>query len=315
MPNPLKRLIIAGGSGYLGSCLAEYFQTRAEEIILLTRHPKPAQGNIQFIAWDAQHLGDWQKYFCGADAVINLTGRSVNCRYTPENKREIIDSRVHSTKVVGEAIAACETSPPVWLNASSATIYPPSFDEDRSEDSPLDFSGFCEEVCQIWEEALDKIAVPGTRKVALRTTFVLGPPPCPSFIAFRDLAKKGLGGSMAGGKHFVSWLHETDFCRAVEWIIDHRDLSGPVNLTAPHPVTNAEFMREIRRALHIPFGLPSFRWMLEIGALVMGTETELILKSRKVVPKKLLDSGFTFDFPTWSEAVSSIIEPPREAIH
>ncbi len=302
----LKRLVIAGGNGYLGSCLADYFQSRAEEIIILTRHPKAAQGNIQYIAWDAEHLGDWQKYFCGADAVLNLTGRSVNCRYTPENKKEIIDSRVHSTKVVGEAIAACDNPPPVWLNASSATIYPPSFDEDRTEDSHLDYNGFSEEVCQVWEETLNKANVPGTRKVALRTTFVLGPPPCASFAAFKGLVKKGLGGSMAGGKHYVSWLHDADFCRAVEWIIDHPALQGPVNMTAPHPLTNAEFMREIRQVYHVPFGLPSFGWMLEIGAFVMGTETELILKSRKVVPKKLLDSGFTFEYPTWREALKSI---------
>jgi len=302
----LKRLVIAGGNGYLGSCLAAYFQSRAQEIIILTRHPKAAQDNIQYIAWDAEHLGDWQKYFCGADAVLNLTGRSVNCRYTPENKREIIDSRVQSTKVVGEAIAACDNPPPVWLNASSATIYPPSFDENRTEESHLDYNGFSEEVCQMWEETLDKAIVPETRKVALRTTFVLGPPPCASFAAFKNLVKKGVGGSMAGGKHFVSWLHEEDFCRAVEWIIDHPELQGPVNMTAPNPLTNAEFMREIRHAYNMPVGLPSFRWMLEIGAFVMGTETELILKSRKVVPKKLLDSGFTFQYPTWREALISI---------
>lgn len=306
MSHSLKRLVIAGGNGYLGSCLANYFQSRAEEIIILTRHPKPAQGNIQFVAWDARHLGDWQKYFCGADVVINLTGRSVNCRYTPQNKREIIDSRVHSTKVVGEAIATCDKPPPIWLNASSATIYPPSFDVDRTEESHLDFNGFSEEVCQIWEETLDKADVPETRKVALRTTFVLGPPPCASFAAFTDLAKKGLGGSMAGGKHYVSWMHDVDFCRAVEWIIEHPELQGPINMTAPNPLTNAAFMREIRQALDVPFGLPSFRWMLEIGALVMGTETELILKSRKVVPRKLLDSGFTFQYPTWQDAVKSI---------
>ncbi|MEO6907112.1 MAG: TIGR01777 family oxidoreductase [Abditibacteriaceae bacterium] len=306
MPNSLKRLIIAGGNGYLGSCLTNYFQSRAEEIIILTRHHKPAQGNIQFVTWDAEHLRDWQKYFCGADAVINLTGRSVNCRYTPENKREIIDSRVHSTKVVGEAIVACENPPSIWLNASSATIYPASFDEDRTEESRLDYNGFSEEVCQVWEETLDKTVVPGTRKVALRTTFVLGPPPCASFAAFRNLAMKGLGGSMAGGKQFVSWMHEADFCRAVEWIIAHPDLQGSVNMTAPNPLTNAEFMREIRQSQGIPFGLPSFRWMLKIGAFMMGTETELLLKSRKVMPKKLLDSGFTFHFPTWHEAVSSI---------
>jgi uncharacterized protein (TIGR01777 family) len=306
MPNSLKRLIIAGGSGYLGSRLADYFHSRAGEIIILTRHPKVAQGNIQFVAWDARHLGDWQKYFCGADAVINLTGRSVNCRYTPENQREIINSRVHSTKVVGEAIAACDNPPPVWLNASSATIYPASFDEDRTEESHLDYNGFSENVCQQWEKVLLEAATPGVRKVALRTSFVLGPPPCAAFDAFKNLAKKGLGGSMAGGKQFVSWMHEADFCRAVEWIIGHPELQGPVNMTAPNPLTNAQFMREIRQALRVPFGLPAFRWMLEIGAFVMGTETELILKSRKVVPKKLLDSGFKFHFPSWKEAVASI---------
>jgi len=307
MPNSLKRLIIAGGAGYLGTCLSDYFQTRADEIIILTRHPKTAQNNVQFVPWDGQHPGEWQKYFHGADAVINLTGRSVNCRYTPENKREIIDSRVHSTRAAGEAIAACDNPPPIWLNASSATIYPASFEENRTEESPLDYNGFSEHVCQQWEKVLSEVAAPGVRKVALRTSFVLGPPPCAAFDAFKNLATKGLGGAMAGGKQFVSWMHETDFCRAVEWILHHPDLQGPVNMTAPGPLTNAEFMREIRQALGISFGLPSFRWMLEIGAFVMGTETELILKSRKVVPKKLLDSGFTFEYSAWAEAVKTLV--------
>jgi uncharacterized protein (TIGR01777 family) len=307
MPHSLKRLVIAGGNGYIGSSLSDYFRTRAGEIIILSRHSQPARDNIRFVSWDGQRLGDWQKYFCGADAVINLTGRSVNCRYNAENKREIIESRVNSTRVVGEAIAACEEPPPLWLNASSATFYPPSYDEDRTEDSPLDPNGFSENVCRQWEEAFHETTVPGTRKVALRTTFVLGPPPCAAFAAFRDLVKKGLGGSMAGGKHFVSWMHQEDFCRAVEWIITHPQLQGPVNMAAPHPLTNAEFMRDIRQALHVPFGLPTFRWMLEIGAWAMGTETELILKSRKVVPQKLLDSGFTFEYPTWAEAVQTLV--------
>jgi len=307
MPHSLKRLIIAGGSGFLGTALAAYFAPHAAEIIILTRQPKPARDNIHFVAWDGRNPGDWQKYFCGADAVINLTGRSVNCRYNAANKQEIIDSRVHATRLVGETIAACDNPPPLWINASSATYYRPSYDEDRTEDSSLDPHGFSEDVCRQWEDAFFDAEVPGVRKVALRTTFVLGPPPCASFAAFKDLVKKGLGGSMAGGKHYVSWMHQDDFCRAVEWIITHPQLQGPINMAAPHPLTNTEFMRAIRQALNVPFGLPMPRWMLEMGAFFMGTETELILKSRKVTPKKLLDSGFTFEYPFWQDAVKTLV--------
>jgi uncharacterized protein len=295
-----RRIILAGGSGFLGRALSEHFLKHGNEIIALTRAPKNRADGAKEIFWDAKSLGDWARFVDGADAVVNLTGKSVDCRYNEKNRREIIASRVDSTRVIGQAIAKCKAPPRVWLNASSATIYKHTFDQPMDEAgetgaTPEAKDAFSIEVIRQWEGALNDASTPATRKVALRITLVFGRNGG-VFPVFRRLAKFGLAGAMGSGRQFVSWIHEEDFCRAMEWILAKEDLGGPINLAAPNPLPNRETMRLIRRACGAPFGLPATEWMLEIGAFFLRTETELLLKSRRVVPGKLLASGFQFQF-------------------
>lgn len=306
-----QRIVLAGGSGFLGQALAQHFQALGWEIVVLTRSPR-ANHAAREVAWDAETVGDWASELEGAVAVVNLTGRSVDCRYTPTNRRLIIESRVNSTRVVGQAIAQCAQPPRVWLNSSSATIYRhtlgPAWDESGTDFAPTAEvkDEFSLEVIHAWERALNDAQTPRTRKVALRTTMVLGHACNSVFPVLCRLARFGLGGRMGSGEQFVSWMHEADFCQAVEWIIAHEELAGPVNLAAPNPLPNAEMMRLFREAVGAPFGLPATEWMLEIGAVFLRTETELILKSRRVVPGQLLRSGFTFRFPTMREAIADL---------
>jgi uncharacterized protein (TIGR01777 family) len=307
-----RRIILAGGTGFLGQLLAGYLQSRGWEPVVLTRHPS-AQARFKEVAWDARTLGDWARELEGAEAVINLAGRSVNCRFTPKNKRLVMDSRVDSTRVIGQAIGQCVQPPRAWLNCSTATIYRHTFGLPYDENS-TDFSPTAEvhdeysvEVAQAWERAQMSAPTPGTRQVTMRITLVFGTVKGGVFQILRRLARLGLGGRMGSGKQFVSWIHEEDFCRAVEWILEHPELKGAVNLVAPHLLTNTEMMRTFRRVCGgIPFGLPAERWMLEIGAFIMRTETELILKSRCVAPGKLLADGFSFHFPDMESAVRDL---------
>ncbi|MBI5774820.1 MAG: TIGR01777 family protein [Verrucomicrobia bacterium] len=310
-------IILAGGSGFLGQELARHFTGKGHDVVVLTRQPRAEGGIARERFWDGRTLGDWAKELDGALAVINLCGRSVDCRYTAANRREILDSRVNSTRVLGEAIARCAQPPRVWLNASSATIYRHTFGPAWDE-SATDFAAtpevkdeFSLEVIHAWEKELNaehgtRNAEPKTRKVALRMTMALGHARNSVFPVLRRLARLGLGGKMGDGRQFVSWMHVEDFCRAVEWVIAHDELSGPVNLAAPNPLPNAEMMRVMRELVGAPFGLPAARWLLEVGAFFLRTETELILKSRRVAPGKLLASGFQFQFPTFAEAVKDL---------
>ena len=259
--------------------------------------------------------------FEGADAVINLAGRSVNCRYTPENRRLITESRVDSTRVVGQAIAHAKHAPAVWLQASTATIYAHRYDAPNDEATGIvggsepgapDTWRFSIDVATVWERALDEAVTPQTRKVKLRSAITLSPDPGGIFDVLSGLVRRGLGGRSGDGRQFVSWIHEEDFVRSIYWLIEHGEIEGPVNLAAPNPVVNAEFMRVLREAWGVRIGLPAAKWMLEIGAIFMRTETELILKSRRVVPKRLLAGGFSFKFPTWPEAARNLVLSHRE---
>jgi uncharacterized protein (TIGR01777 family) len=267
------------------------------------------------VQWDGETLGEWTSEVEGADAVINLAGQSVNCRYTAENRRIIIDSRVNSTRVVGQAIAQSNNSPRVWLQASTATLYAHRYDApndeatgiiDGSEVNAPDTWRFSIDVVKKWERELNAAATPNTRKVLLRSAIVMAPDSGGSFDLLLRLVRFGLGGSAGDGKQYVSWIHDQDFVHAADWLIQHEDLEGPVNLAAPNPLPNAEFMRTLRQAWGIPFGLPATEWMLELGAWALRSETELNLKSRRVIPKRLLDSGFTFQFPTWANAARDL---------
>ena len=307
----MKRIILAGGSGFLGQVLAEHFLRSGHKITVLTRSPKPARPDIREIKWDADHAEGWARELEGATAVINLTGRTVNCRYNARNRRLILESRVRSTQAIGQAIAQCHNPPAVWLNASTATIYQhtfgPAWDEaGRICGTPEAKDEFSVRVAREWERALNEARTPATRKVALRASMVLGRDKNSVFPMLCRLAQFGLGGKMGDGRQFVSWIHQADFCRAVEWLIAHKELRGPVNICAPNPLGNAEMMKAFRDVVGMPLGLPAARWMLEVGAFALRTETELILKSRRVIPRLLLESGFAFHFPFLQDALKDL---------
>ena len=307
----MKKIILAGGSGFLGNALAARFLSAGHAVTILTRSPNPTANGFREILWDAITVGDWARELEGATAVINLTGRSVNCRYHAQNRRLILESRVRSTQVIGEAIAQCKTPPPVWLNASTATIYQhtfgPAWDEaGRICGTPEAKDEFSVQVATEWEKALSEAPTPATRKVAMRAAMVLGNDKNSVFPMLCRLARFGLGGKMGDGRQFVSWIHQTDFCRAVEWLITHEELHGPVNICAPNPLSNVEMMKAFRKVVGMPVGLPAARWMLEIGAIALRTETELILKSRRVIPRRLIESGFKFQFSLLREALEDL---------
>ena len=305
------RLILAGGSGFLGRLLSRHCADLGRDVVVLTRAPKSAAHGVREIAWDGKTTGGWARELDGAMALINLAGRSVDCRYHSRNRRLILESRVDSTRVLGEAIAKCTHPPRIWLNASTATIYKHTFGPPWDESgeigaTPEARDAFSVEVARAWERALDEAAAPATRKIALRTAMVLGTGRNSVFPVLRRLVRLGLGGRMGDGRQFVSWIHEQDFYRAIEWLIARDDLSGPVNLAAPNPVPNAEMMRVLRRLCGAPFGLPATKWMLEAGAFFLRTETELIIKSRRVIPGRLLTGGFKFCFESFEEAVRDL---------
>ncbi|MDB5319797.1 MAG: hypothetical protein JWN40_1428 [Phycisphaerales bacterium] len=279
-----RTIILPGGAGYLGRHLAHYFAQHDYQIVILTRHSQPDTPRIRHLLWDGRTIGPWAAAFDNAHAVINLAGRSVNCRYTARNKKEIYDSRLRSTAVIGQVIAATKTPPPTWINASSATLYRDARDRPMDELTGELGQGFSVDVCQKWEQTLNAAQTPHTRKIPLRSAMVFGPGKGGVFEAFHRIVRLGLGGTLGRGDQYVSWVHFQDFCRAVHFILDHPDLTGPVNVASPNPIPNKQFMRTLRQAAHKKIGLPATKWMLEIGALLLRTETELLLKSRRVIP-------------------------------
>jgi uncharacterized protein (TIGR01777 family) len=314
-----KKLILAGGSGFLGKALACHFQNLGFEPVVLSRYPMRPDIAGRQVLWDARTLGSWQRELEGASAIVNLTGKSVNCRYHARNRREILDSRVNSTRILGEAIRRCANPPPVWLNASTATIYRHTFGQPWDERGeiravPEAKDAFSVEVATAWERTLDEAQTPQTRKVAMRTAMVLGQMGNSVFPVLHRLVRLGLGGKMGSGRQYVSWVHVADYCRAVEWLLSHDRFSGPVNLAAPNPIPNGEMMRILRQICRVPIGLPAPAWMLEIGTFFLRTETELIIKSRNVVPGRLLESGFQFQFPSIHAAFQALCARRHEPL-
>ncbi len=304
------RIVLPGGSGHVGAVLRRAFDARGWTTVVLSRRPQGGE-----ILWDGESVGPWAEALDGADAVINLAGRTVDCRYTPEHLREMMDSRVLSTRAVGEAIRAAANPPRVWLQASTATIYAHRFDAPNDEATGLlggDEPGAPPKwnasiaVAKAWEAALDAAETPRTRKVALRSAIAMSPDRESAFDVLATLARRGLGGPAGNGRQYVSWIHEADFVAAVLFLLERDDLAGPINVCAPNPLPNRDFACALRRAVGAPFGLPAAPWMLEIGARLLGTETELILKSRRVVPARLLEAGFAFRFPDWPEAARDL---------
>lgn len=302
----MKKIVIAGGSGYLGKAIVKYWADKDVQFVILTRNPQPFNHKMKQIAWDGKTLGEWTTELEGADALINLAGKSVNCRYTDENKREIFDSRTMSTGVLGTAILQLKNPPKVWINAASATIYRHAEDRDMDELTGEIGEGFSVEVCKLWEKTFNEITLPATKKFVLRIAIVLGKDDG-VMTRLINLVKFGLGGKQGNGNQYFSWVHEEDFCRVMEWCINHPDMEDTYNCAAPVPVTNSVLMEAIRRQMKMPFGLPAPTWLLKIGAAVIGTETELVLKSRRVIPAKLLNNGFVFKYNTIKEALQNII--------
>lgn len=289
------KIVIPGGSGQVGRILARHFAGRGWEVTPLGRD-----------------TATWASAIDGADLVINLAGRSVNCRYTAVHRREIMDSRTATTAAIGRAISQAARPPRLWLNASTATIYRHALDRPMDEATgdigdPAARWGFSIQVATRWEKTLFDCPTPQTRKVAMRSAITLSPDRGGIFDVLLGLVRHGLGGAAGSGNQYVSWVHEADFVRAVEFLIAREDLSGAINIASPNPLPNREFMRELRRAWGTSIGLPATGWMLAMGALFLRTETELILKSRRVIPSRLLDAGFAFEFPDWCTASRDLV--------
>lgn len=303
----MKTMIIAGGTGFLGNLLVDYFQKKVDTIYILSRTQKANFGNIQHLVWDGKNLDHWQEKFNGADVVINLTGKSVDCRYTPENKELILSSRIDSTKVIGQAIQNCSHPPKVWLNSSTATIYRHSLEKEMDEYNGEIGEGFSVNVATAWEQSFFEFSGEKTRQVALRTSIVFGRNGG-AFPPIKRLAQLGFGGKQGNGNQKVSWIHEHDFVQALEFIIQDPEIGGVINIVSPTPTTNSFLMKSLRKKIGIPFGLPLSKSLLEIGAKLINTEVELLLKSRNVIPQKLLDKGFKFTYPSLSQTIDHLMK-------
>ena len=313
------KIVIPGGAGQIGTLLARAFVADGHEVVVLSRNSKISPWRV--VGWDGETVEEWAAEFEGADAVINLAGRNVNCRYNADNRRQIKESRTRSTRAVGRAIAGAARPPRTWLQASTATIYAHRYDAPNDEATGLlvgsengapDTWKFSLDVAHSWEQAAQELSLPKTRTVLLRSAMTMSPDPGGVFDVLLGLVRWGLGGASGDGRQFVSWIHDQDFIRAIYWLLDHDELQGPVNIASRQPVPNDDFMRSLREAWGIGFGLPASRWMLEIGAFFMRTESELVLKSRRVVPGRLLQSGFEFHFPSWPAAASDICHRWRQ---
>ncbi len=322
------RVVLAGGSGQVGRMLAAYFQERGHHVTVLTRGPYTAPW--QTVHWDGTHLGPWAETLEGADACINLVGRSINCRYTERNRKDLYESRIRPTRLLGRVIAGLEEPPRVWMNASSATIYRHALDRDMNE-ATGEIGGhewigegiwrrrapekwnWTVELVRAWEDALfgSKLGAPDraprTRRIALRISLVMSATPGSVFAVLSYLARAGLGGTQGNGRQYISWMHEADFARAVEFLIACEEIEGPVNMAAPNPVPNREFMAALREAWNRPNGLPAPAPLIALGSLLLRSEPELVLKSRRVTPGRLLDAGFEFEFPEWSAAAEDLV--------
>ncbi len=320
LPARPLRIVIPGGSGQIGRMLAAHFQERGHYVTILTRSPFAATYNT--VHWDGLHEGQWIDHLEHADVCINLAGRSVNCRYTAENRDAIYRSRIDTTELLGRVISTLADPPALWLNASTATIYRHTFDKamdeftgelgghkaittTRDDSDPWSFSI---KVAMDWESAFFSAYTPKTRKVAMRSAVVMSPSSGSPFPILLNLVRLSLGGTQGNGRQFVSWIHELDLARAVEFLIARDDIDGIVNIASPNPLPNREFMAALREAYGMPNGLPAFAPVLEVAAFFHRTETELLLKSRRVIPARLLAAGFDFEFPWWTEAAEDLVK-------
>ena len=316
-----RRVVIAGGNGQVGQVVARHFHRRGDAVVIVAREESRSKP-WRTVVWDGTNLGAWADQLEDADVLINLAGRNVNCRYNEANRRAIMDSRVVTTKLLGRAVAGLKHPPRIWMNASTATIYRHALDRPMDEKTGEIGGGepnapstwrFSIEVATKWEEAFFSASTPGVRKIALRSAMTMSPDRGGIFDVLLRLVRFGLGGASGSGQQFVSWIHEADFVAAIEYLIAHDELDGAVNVSSPGPLPNREFMRALRQAWGTRIGLPATALMLETGAVFLRTETELILKSRRVIPGRLLESGFQFKFPEWPTAASDLVAQWRKS--
>jgi uncharacterized protein (TIGR01777 family) len=295
------KIIIAAGTGFLGRNLENYFLDKNYEVKILTRNPKRKNE----IFWDAKTIGIWKDDLEHADVLINLAGKSVDCRYNDKNRKEIYNSRIDSTRVLQKAIDKCQNLPRIWLNASSATIYVHSETHLNTEKNGIIGDDFSMNICKSWEKEFFKKGNQNIRKVALRTSIVLGKNGG-AFPKFKQISKLGLGGKQGRGNQLMSWIHIDDFCEAVNFIIENENLEGAINITAPKSLSNENMMGQIRKKIKVSFGIPSPVWLLELASVFIKTETELMLKSRNVYPEILLENDFKFRYDTFEKALEKL---------
>jgi uncharacterized protein len=316
------KIVIPGGSGQVGRILARHLDAQGHTVTVLSRNPQTAPWRV--VRWDGVTRGEWIADLAQSDVCINLAGRSVNCRYTAANRHSICESRIHSTRLLNDVIASLTPAPRLWINASTATIYRHALDRPMNEvDGELggsepgapDTWNFSIDVAKGWEETFFATPTPLTRKVAVRSALTLNPDRGGVFDVLSGLVRHGLGGRQGDGTQFVSWIHEADFVRAIDMLIAREEFCGVFNLASPNPLPNSEFMRALSQAWNVRFGLRSPEWLIEIGAFLMRTESELVLKSRRVVPGRLLAAGFQFLFPEWPSAARELVARWRQGSH
>jgi uncharacterized protein (TIGR01777 family) len=299
-----RRIVIAGGSGFIGRALAKAFLARNFSVAILTRQPRQLINGIQEIAWDGQRLGDWVQVLDGAATVINLTGKNINCPHTPENLRAITASRVNSVKVIAAGIAQMKHPPTVWAQASATGFYGDTGDQLCTEASPGGV-GALADICAAWENAFHAAATPTTRKVALRIGFVLGRDGG-ALPVLNRLTKLFLGGAVGNGRQYISWIHLADLAQMLITAVENKALSGTYNGVAPKPVTNAAFMRELRRACHRPWSPPVPAFAVRLGSRLLQSEASLALISCRAVPQRFIEAGFQFQFPDLNAALKDL---------
>ena len=300
------KIIIPGGAGFIGKYVAGFFHKKNHHVIILTRGKARIENGITYLNWDGKNFGDWIKELEGAEMVLNLAGKSVDCRYNEKNKKEILSSRIDTTEIIGKAIDNCIIPPKLWVNMSTATIYEHTLEgESNDEKNGMIGDDFSMNVAKTWEKTFNDSTLFATRKIAMRTSIVLGKEGG-ALTHLAPLVKFGLGGKNGSGKQFVSWIHVEDLARIIEWFMENKNAAGVYNCTSPSPIRNEIFMEKIRSSFRIPFGLPAPKWMIEIGTFLLRSESELVLKSRKVIPGKLLAEGFEFEFKKLDEALKNI---------
>ncbi|PZR37765.1 MAG: TIGR01777 family protein [Azospira oryzae] len=304
----MKKIVMAGGTGFLGKCIVNYYSDKDVQCVILTRGSSRLDNKVKYVNWDGKTQGAWTAELDHADVLINLNGKSVDCRYTEKNKQLIYATRLDATTALGTAIQNSKHPPKLWINSGSATIYRHSLDKDMDEYTGEAGQGFSVDVCEKWESLFNSYATPGTRKVIIRTGIVLGRKRG-ALQPLKRLVQFGLGGTQGNGNHYFSWLHEDDFAAIIDFIITHTELNGAYNLTSPHPVPNHHFMKALRHVQGASLGIPAPVWLLKIGAVLIQTETELILKSRRVVPRKLLEAGYQFRYDTIEKALLDLRSP------